>query len=94
MSALPGHGQDPSVVLTELRERRRGDLPTHGGRTLAYVYDSGLSEIDDLAAAAHATASSANGLDPTAFPSLAAWRTTWWPLRPDCSAGRPQRSVR
>jgi sphinganine-1-phosphate aldolase len=57
-------------VLRELRELRSGDLPTHGGRTLAYVYDSGLSEVDELGAAAHALASSANGLDPTAFPSL------------------------
>ncbi|GAB3574833.1 aminotransferase class V-fold PLP-dependent enzyme [Amycolatopsis endophytica] len=57
-------------VLEQLRELRAGDLPTHGGRTLAYVYDSGLSGVDDLAAQAHALASSANGLDPTAFPSL------------------------
>ncbi|MDQ0381850.1 pyridoxal phosphate-dependent decarboxylase family protein [Amycolatopsis thermophila] len=57
-------------VLAQLRELRAGDLPTHGGRTLAYVYDSGLSGVDDLAAQAHALASSANGLDPTAFPSL------------------------
>ncbi|MGH3877279.1 MAG: pyridoxal phosphate-dependent decarboxylase family protein [Actinophytocola sp.] len=57
-------------VLAELSELRAGDLPTHGGRTLAYVYDSGLSGVDELAARAHALASSANGLDPTAFPSL------------------------
>jgi sphinganine-1-phosphate aldolase len=57
-------------VLAQLRELRAGDLPTHGGRTLAYVYDSGLSEVDEIAAAAHALASSANALDPTAFPSL------------------------
>jgi glutamate/tyrosine decarboxylase-like PLP-dependent enzyme len=57
-------------VLDRLRALRAGDLPTHGGRTLAYVYDSGLSEVDEIGAAAHALASSANGLDPTAFPSL------------------------
>lgn len=57
-------------VLAELRALRAGDLPTHGGHTLAYVYDSGLDGVDELAAAAHALASSANGLDPTAFPSL------------------------
>ncbi|MEU5261429.1 aminotransferase class V-fold PLP-dependent enzyme [Amycolatopsis sp. NPDC021455] len=60
----------PEDVLAELRALRAGDLPTHGGRTLAYVYDSGMSEVDSLGAAAHALASSANGLDPTAFPSL------------------------
>jgi glutamate/tyrosine decarboxylase-like PLP-dependent enzyme len=57
-------------VLDELRAMRATDLPTHGGRTLAYVYDSGLAGLDELAAGAHALASSANGLDPTAFPSL------------------------
>jgi sphinganine-1-phosphate aldolase len=57
-------------VLAELREIRAHDLPTHGGRTMAYVYDSGLAGLDELGAAAHALASSANGLDPTAFPSL------------------------
>ncbi|HWD02378.1 MAG TPA: aminotransferase class V-fold PLP-dependent enzyme [Amycolatopsis sp.] len=57
-------------VLAALRTLREGDLPTHGGHTLAYVYDSGLSEVDEIAAAAHALASSANALDPTAFPSL------------------------
>jgi sphinganine-1-phosphate aldolase len=63
-------GRPAEQVLDELRALRAGDLPTHGGRTLAYVYDSGLSGVDDLAAAAHALASSANALDPTAFPSL------------------------
>ncbi|HEY7597238.1 MAG TPA: aminotransferase class V-fold PLP-dependent enzyme [Actinophytocola sp.] len=63
-------GVPADQVLDELRALRAGDLPTHGGRTLAYVYDSGLSGVDDLAARAHALASSANGLDPTAFPSL------------------------
>ncbi|SFI56397.1 aminotransferase class V-fold PLP-dependent enzyme [Amycolatopsis sacchari] len=57
-------------VLAELRALRAGDLPTHGGHTLAYVYDSGLAGLDELAASAHALASSANALDPTAFPSL------------------------
>ncbi|MEC3980887.1 aminotransferase class V-fold PLP-dependent enzyme [Amycolatopsis sp. H20-H5] len=58
------------LILGELRGLRSADLPTHGGRTLAYVYDSGLSEVDKLGAAAHALFSPANALDPTAFPSL------------------------
>jgi sphinganine-1-phosphate aldolase len=57
-------------VLAELRALREHDLPTHGGRTMAYVYDSGLDGLDELGAQAHALASSANGLDPTAFPGL------------------------
>jgi len=68
--SLPTAGLPAAQVLDELRAMRSGDLPTHGGRTLAYVYDSGLDGLDDLAAGAHALASSANGLDPTAFPSL------------------------
>ena len=59
-------------VLAELAQLREGDLPTHGGRTLAYVYDSGLTGLDELAAAAHAGSAHANGLDPTAFGSIAA----------------------
>jgi glutamate/tyrosine decarboxylase-like PLP-dependent enzyme len=68
--SLPTEGLPADQILDELRAMRAGDLPTHGGRTLAYVYDSGLAGLDELAAGAHALASSANGLDPTAFPSL------------------------
>ena len=32
----------------ELERMRAHDLPTHGGRTLAYVYDSGLAEADEV----------------------------------------------
>ncbi|QIX28574.1 aspartate aminotransferase family protein [Nocardioides sp. JQ2195] len=46
------------------------DLPVHGGRTLAYVYDSGLPDVDEVGRAAVATYAGSNGLDPTAFPSL------------------------
>ncbi|MCU1686502.1 MAG: aspartate aminotransferase family protein [Amycolatopsis sp.] len=70
MTALPSAGVPGDDVLAEVRALRKADVPTHGGRTLAYVYDSGLAGVDELAAAAHAAASSANGLDPTAFPSL------------------------
>jgi glutamate/tyrosine decarboxylase-like PLP-dependent enzyme len=46
------------------------DLPVHGGRTLAYVYDSGLAEVDRMGREAVAAYAGSNGLDPTAFPSL------------------------
>ena len=49
---------------------RQDDLPTHGGRTLAYVYDSGLAEADAIGREALAAYGSTNALDPTAFPSL------------------------
>jgi len=60
----------PDEILAELRARRAADLPTHGGRTLAYVYDSGLAEADAVAREAVAMYAATNGLDPTAFPSL------------------------
>ncbi|PKH43881.1 aspartate aminotransferase family protein [Nocardioides alpinus] len=46
------------------------DLPVHGGRTLAYVYDAGDPEIDRIAREAVAAYAGSNALDPTAFPSL------------------------
>ncbi|WP_214405701.1 pyridoxal phosphate-dependent decarboxylase family protein [Pseudonocardia lacus] len=60
------------ALLDRLAALRSGDLPTHGGRTLAYVYDSGLAEADEIGKRALAMFASTNGLDPTAFPSLAA----------------------
>jgi glutamate/tyrosine decarboxylase-like PLP-dependent enzyme len=57
-------------VLAALEKMRAHDLPTHGGRTLAYVYDSGLAEADEVGRTALASYASSNGLDPTAFPSL------------------------
>lgn len=61
-----------SDVLARLRRMRAGDAPTHGGRVLSYVYDSGLEELDELADAAARIARPLNGLDPTVFPSIAA----------------------
>ncbi|QNE17384.1 aspartate aminotransferase family protein [Kribbella qitaiheensis] len=59
-----------SDVLARLRALQEGDLPTHGGSTLAYVYDSGLSEADEIGRQALALYGATNGLDPTVFPSL------------------------
>jgi glutamate/tyrosine decarboxylase-like PLP-dependent enzyme len=47
-----------------------GDLPVHGGRTLAYVYDGGDPEVDRIGREAVAAYAGSNALDPTAFPSL------------------------
>ena len=65
-------GGTTSDVLTRLRALREGDAPTHGGRVLSYVYDSGLEELDELADAAARLARPLNGLDPTVFPSISA----------------------
>jgi len=58
-------------VLERLAALCADDAPTHGGRVLSYVYDSGRAELDELAAAAMRHVQSINGLDPTAFPSVA-----------------------
>ncbi|ANJ26572.1 pyridoxal phosphate-dependent decarboxylase family protein [Agromyces aureus] len=64
--------RDPAEVLAELAALREGDAPTHGGRVLSYVYDSGLAELDELSAAAARLVQPVNGLDPTTFTSVAA----------------------
>ena len=60
----------PDEVIGGLRALQSHDLPAHGGRTLAYVYDSGLAEADAVGLEALAMFAGSNGLDPTAFPSL------------------------
>ena len=35
-------------ALGRLRDLQAADLPVHGGRTLAYVYDSGLPDVDRI----------------------------------------------
>ncbi|KRB47337.1 aminotransferase class V-fold PLP-dependent enzyme [Terrabacter sp. Root181] len=61
---------DHDEIRDALQAMRARDLPTHGGRTLAYVYDSGLASADAIGREALAAFASTNGLDPTAFPSL------------------------
>ncbi|TYL51379.1 aspartate aminotransferase family protein [Nocardioides sp. BGMRC 2183] len=60
----------PAEIRARLAGLQSEDLPVHGGRTLAYVYDAGLPEVDALAREAVAAFAGSNGLDPTAFPSL------------------------
>ncbi len=67
----PGGSRSADAVREALRTMQSGDLPVHGGRTLAYVYDSGLEEVDALGLEALSMFAGSNGLDPTAFPSLA-----------------------
>jgi glutamate/tyrosine decarboxylase-like PLP-dependent enzyme len=55
----------------QLLALREHDLPTHGGRTLAYVYDSGRPDVDAVAREAVAAFAGTNGLDPSVFPSVA-----------------------
>lgn len=73
MTSHPPHsvGEPADVVMERLRTLRTLDAPTHGGRLLSYVYDSGQAELDELAAQAVQAMLPVNGLDPTAFPSVA-----------------------
>jgi sphinganine-1-phosphate aldolase len=64
---MPSH----SEILARLTELREADAPTHGGHVLSYVYDSGLAELDELAAQAMRLVQPVNGLDPTTFTSVA-----------------------
>ena len=59
-------------TLARLREMQADDLALHGGRSLAYVYDAGREDVDAIVGEAVAMYAGANGLDPTAFPSLLA----------------------
>ncbi|MGB5953628.1 MAG: aminotransferase class V-fold PLP-dependent enzyme [Ornithinimicrobium sp.] len=62
---------DAAAILSRLAAYRAHDAATHGGRVLSYVYDSGLPELDSLAADAARMVQPVNGLDPTTFPSVA-----------------------
>lgn len=62
---------DGAEILARLASLREADAPTHGGRVLSYVYDSGLAELDELAAQAVRAVQPVNGLDPTTFTSVA-----------------------
>ncbi|WP_329114364.1 pyridoxal phosphate-dependent decarboxylase family protein [Streptomyces sp. NBC_01465] len=59
-------------ILDRLGALRAADLPVKGGRTMAYVYDSGLEGIEELASEAAARFAGVNGLDMTVFPSVVA----------------------
>src|SRR6195952_5629404 len=67
--AFPTGGRPGAEILDELAARREHDLALHGGNAWAYVYDSGLEELEALTREAYSQLLSVNGLDPTAFPS-------------------------
>ena len=64
--------RDPAEIIAELESLRAADAPTHGGRVLSYVYDSGEHALDELAGEAAHLVQPVNGLDPTTFTSVAA----------------------
>ncbi|MEW6265675.1 MAG: aspartate aminotransferase family protein [Thermodesulfobacteriota bacterium] len=67
---IPDNGLSRDEVLRRLESYRVKDLATKGGRTWAYVYDSGRAEVDAVAKQAYMMYLSENALDPTVYPSL------------------------
>jgi sphinganine-1-phosphate aldolase len=67
---LPSSGLPEDELFTRLEGFRANDLDTRGGRTWAYVYDTGQAEIDRVGERAYTAFLHENGLDPTVFPSL------------------------
>lgn len=67
---LPATGWTSDQIFAALAELRARDLPTEGGAAFAYVYDPGERAASEIAAEAYRRFLGANGLDPTAFPSL------------------------
>src|SRR5690625_2510229 len=57
-------------ILQTLKEFQNDDLNTKGGNVWAYVYDSGLEEVEEIAMEAYKMFADHNGLDFTVFPSL------------------------
>ena len=80
----------PAEIRSALAGLRAGDLPSHGGRTLAYVYDSGLATADELGREALGAFASSNALDPTAFPSLLQMENDLVGLAADLLDGPPE----
>lgn len=68
--SLSKQGRTADEIREDLATRHDQDLPTHGGRTWAYVYDSGVEELTSLLNDALVSYSSVNMLDPTVFPSI------------------------
>lgn len=66
---IPPKGRTREDVLEELQSFGTEDLQTKGGRTWAYVYDSGRNQVDQVAKEAYMMYLGQNALDPTAFPS-------------------------
>ncbi len=67
---LPATGWSREQIFATLGEWKSHDLATEGGAAFAYIYDPGERETAALAADVYRMFLPANGLDPTAFPSL------------------------
>ena len=80
-------------VLARLRALQAGDLPVHGGRTLAYVYDSGPARGRPDRPGGGGGVRRLQRPRPDRVPEPAArWRTTWSASPATCST-RPTGAV-
>lgn len=71
-ASLPPEGEPAEGLIARIRELRAADLPTTGGHSWQYSYDTGRPEVAALAREAFLAGLGANALDPTAFPSVMA----------------------
>lgn len=62
-------GMDRDALFQQLESYRQHDLATHGGRTWAYVYDTGRPDVEEIGKQAYMMYLSENALDPTVYPS-------------------------
>ncbi|MCU0302294.1 MAG: pyridoxal-dependent decarboxylase [Candidatus Nanopelagicales bacterium] len=70
--AFPDQPLPDEVIFGTLEALRARDVPTTGGRTTSYVYDTGREELRHFGLRAFDLSGHVNGLDPTAFVS---WTT-------------------
>jgi glutamate/tyrosine decarboxylase-like PLP-dependent enzyme len=67
---IPRQGLDRDTLFATLARYQEHDLDGRSGRAWAYAYDAGR-DVEEVAKKAHSMLLSANGLDPTVYPSLA-----------------------
>jgi len=67
---MKAHRMSKKEILQHLTSFQQNDLNTKGGKVWAYVYDSGLAELDTIAMEAYKMFANHNGLDFSVFPSL------------------------
>ncbi len=66
---FPTKGESPEVLLQQLKDLKKNDLPWQSGKVFAYIYGA-KPETMQMAADAYQMYLTENGLDPSSFPSL------------------------
>ncbi|MBW2219894.1 MAG: aspartate aminotransferase family protein [Deltaproteobacteria bacterium] len=67
---IPEKGLDKDEIFKQMTVFREEDLDWRSGRVMGYIYDAG-KEAEEIGKKAYMMYLTENGLDPTAFPSLA-----------------------